>query len=227
MSPLTLGALAGLATATLWSFSSLLFTYAGHAIGSLMVNRWRLVFAFIILLVIHTIVYGLPFPLHAGVKPFLFLALSGAVGLVIGDSLLFRSYLIIGPRNAMILMTLAPVFSTLLAWVFLGEVLSLLQLTGIAITAAGVAWAISHHPRIVTQSKEGSHTLGILLGISAGLCQATGLIFARMGLPADLPTLSGNVIRIGSSMFLIWIITLLSGQFAASTRAILNRGAAV
>lgn len=225
MDPLTLGALAGLGAAALWSFSSLLFTFAGHAIGSMMVNRWRLVFATLILIAVHTLLFRQPIPLSAGYGPWLWLALSALVGLVIGDSLLFRSYLIIGPRNAMVLMTLSPVFSTVLAWVFLGEVLNPSQLLGIGITGGGVAWAISHHPRIVTSSSEGTPTLGILLGIGAGCCQAAGLILARKGMPDELSTISANVIRIGSAMVLIWLMTLLAGKFPESTRAIRHKRA--
>jgi len=212
VTPYLIGAIAGLSAATLWTFSSLLFTFAGHAIGSMTVNRLRLAMALILLMLWHLMATGQPVPLAVSGESWFWLALSGIVGLVIGDSMLFRSYLIIGPRSAMILMTLAPVFATLLAWLLLGEILTLIQIGGIAITSIGVAYAISHHPRIVKQSSEGSTTLGILLGLGAGFCQGVGLILARLGLTEAVTALSGNVIRIGTATIAIFLLAAFSGK---------------
>ncbi|HDQ71083.1 MAG TPA: hypothetical protein ENN19_03185 [Chloroflexi bacterium] len=51
------------------------------------------------------------------------LGLSGTLGLVFGDTCLFQSFLLIGTRWAMLLMTLTPVISTLTAWGYFGETL--------------------------------------------------------------------------------------------------------
>lgn len=227
MSPLLLGELAGLLTASLWSVSSMLFTLAGRTIGSLMVNRWRLVIAFLLLVAVHTLLYAHPFPVRYTMDVWGWLAISGVVGLVLGDTLLFRTFVILGPRSGMVLMTLAPVFSTVMAWLFLGEVLTLRQLSGIAITTAGVAWAIAHHPRMVEPSHEGSHLVGVLAGIGAASMQAGGLILARKGLESGIPAFSANVIRIGAAMTAIWIVTLMLGRLPAALRALRSRTAMI
>ena len=47
--------------------------------------------------------------------------MSAILGLVIGDSLLFQAYILIGPRLGILLLSLSPLWGTLLAWIFLGE----------------------------------------------------------------------------------------------------------
>ena len=51
--------------------------------------------------------------------------LSGIIGLVIGDYGMLKSYEIIGSRLGMLMMSFVPPISVVLAYLFLGEVLSL------------------------------------------------------------------------------------------------------
>jgi len=216
MGILPLGEIAGLLTATCWSFSSILFTLAGQKIGSIMVNRWRLVFAVFFLFLSHLLFFGTFLPENATKDTYLWLSLSGLVGLVIGDSFLFRAYVILGPRSSMILMTLAPVVSSILAFVLLGEVLSPIQILGVIITISGVAWAISHHGRFVKPSNQGTIKQGIIFGVLAAICQASGLILARKGLDTGVTAFSANYIRMFAAMVLIWILAVIRGTFTES-----------
>ncbi len=71
-----------------------------------------------------------------------FLIASGFVGLVFGDSFLFKSFQTIGARLGMLLMALVPAFSTILAYLFLNENLSSVAIAGIVITIAGIVIVI-------------------------------------------------------------------------------------
>ena len=97
------------------------FTIGGTRVGSAVVNRIRLVLAVVFLSVTHFLLTGQWFP--ADVEPYRWgwLGLSGIIGLVIGDSMLFRAFVMIGPRLSMLLMSLVPIISAALAWVFLEE----------------------------------------------------------------------------------------------------------
>ena len=57
-----LGELAALGTAALWALSSIAFTVSGRRIGSLVVNRWRLVMSLVLVGAAHWLLYGTPFP---------------------------------------------------------------------------------------------------------------------------------------------------------------------
>lgn len=219
---LLLGELAGLAAAVAWSVSSTSFTVAGRAIGSLNVNRWRLVFAVVYLSLFHLMLRGTLLPLGASTEAWAWLTLSAVIGLVLGDSLLFRSFVIIGPRSAMVLMTLNPVFGAILGYFVLGQVLSPLQIVAMLITVAGVSWAIRYHSEGLAPSQEGSRGLGVVAGILAALAQATGLVFTRKGLDAGVTAFSATLMRMLVAMGLLWALTLIQKRGKAKPFALLR-----
>ena len=137
-----LGELAALGTATMWAFSSIVFTLGGQRVGSVIVNRTRLVVAVLFLGTAHWLLIGRPFPWDAGLQRFAWLCASGFVGLVIGDSMLFQCYVLIGARIGVLLMSLSPIFGTLLAWIVLGETLTLPELAAMTLALAGVTWVV-------------------------------------------------------------------------------------
>ena len=56
------------------------------------------------------------------------LAVSGIIGLVIGDTFLFKAFTMIGTGLSMLLMSLTPAMKAILAYFFLGERIALLVL---------------------------------------------------------------------------------------------------
>ena len=62
------GELAALATAVCWSFTAIFISYSGRRVGSEVVNRSRLLLAFLFLIVAHWALEGAIFP--TGVEPF-------------------------------------------------------------------------------------------------------------------------------------------------------------
>ncbi len=138
-----IGPLAGLTTAGLWSTTALLFESAGRRVGSRVVNRSRLLFALVLLAVVHALVYGSVLPLHEGRQRWAWLAASAVLGLVIGDGALFESYLHIGPRRAMLVMSTAPIWGALAAWPMFGETFAIPELIGVGLTLSGVAWVLT------------------------------------------------------------------------------------
>jgi len=114
-----IGEIAAVVTAFCWALSSIFFARAGDQVGSVIVNRMRLLFAVILLVVIHFILQGQLIPLNAGLDRWFWLGISGIVGLIIGDACLLQSYVLIGARIATLIMAIVPVISALLAWIFL------------------------------------------------------------------------------------------------------------
>ncbi len=211
------GELAALGTAILFSFGSTLFTLAGRELGSsAVVNRTRLLLAVILLMALHWLTFGTLGPFGADASHWFWLALSGLIGLALGDAFLFQAFVMIGPRLSMLMMALAPVIATVLAWIFLGEVLNAQELAGIAITVAGVFWVVSdrsnHNGH---EANPRAYLLGILFGLGGAAGQAGGMVTAKLGLTGDFPALSGNVIRMLTATLIIWVFTLVRGQAAA------------
>lgn len=219
-----LGELAALATATLWSFSSIAFTFGGRRVGSVIVNRTRLVMAVLFIGAMHWALYGRPFPWDAGPQPFFWLSLSGFIGLVIGDSMLFQSYVLVGARIGVLLLSLAPVFSALLAWLFLHETLAPPELGAMALALAGVTWVVLERGRGSPQAPREAHGSGygrgIMFGIGSAICQAVGLVLSKPGLANGFPALSATMIRMFTGMVAMWLIAAATGAAGQTIRRV-------
>lgn len=218
-SPLTsyLGEIASLLTALCWSVTAIFFAMAGQQFGSVVANRIRLALAVLLLALLHWLLLGSPLPLGAERERWFWLGLSGIAGLALGDAFLFQSYIWIGPRLAMLLMSLAPVISALLAWLFLAETLSFGQVSGILLAVGGIAWVVLEKSNPAAGQVRGPrYGWGILLGLGAATGQALGLVLAKKGLGGDFPALSGNLIRMLAAGLAVWSLTLAQNQ-AGST----------
>jgi drug/metabolite transporter (DMT)-like permease len=184
-----LGELAALTTAICWAFSSLAFTRAGRRIGALALNLVRLGFALGFSIILGLVARGLPLPTDATAEHWAWLSVSGLVGFVFGDLCLFRAFVLLGPRLALLIMATAPPMAALLGWLALDESLSLVAALGMALTVAGIAWVLAARPIAppVTSpeghvSKDMSIRTGIWLGLGGALGQAGGLVLSKRGM---------------------------------------------
>lgn len=220
-----LGEIAALFTAMCYSISSIFFTTAGRKFGSLISNRLRLIFAIVLLGIAHWIVFGYPLPLNAGLERWLWLGLSGIVGLAIGDLFLFQAYISIGPRLGLLFLSLSPAVVSILAWFFLGEILSAGKVLGIILTLAGIAWVVlesntNHRTFVSTNSKPPARLSiqGIMAGMIAATGQAIGIVLAKIGLKGNFSPLSGNVIRMTSAFLALWLVTVIQGEVISTVQ---------
>jgi drug/metabolite transporter (DMT)-like permease len=205
------GELAAIFTSFCWALSAVGFTNATQAFGAQVTNRIRVALAFIALIAINTILYKNPLPLQAESWRWVWLSLSGIIGLAIGDSFLFSAYKAIGPRLGLLLLSLAPVFGAGIAWVVFAEQLNLVQILGIVLTLAGVSWVVVAKPN----QENGPHRLnlrGVIYGIMAALGQAGGLVLSRQGMAGSFPPFAGSLIRMSAAGLILWGITFLRGE---------------
>jgi drug/metabolite transporter (DMT)-like permease len=212
------GEIAALLTAVCWSFNSVVFARAGKRVGSVTVNSVRLWTAFPALLLLHWLLFGTPFPFDIELQRFLYLGISGFIGFVIGDSMLFESFLLIGPRLAMLLTLLVPVFSTLLAWVWLGETLRVPEIISILVTIGGVAWVVAEKTAPVDASASGQprkYRLGILLAVGGAAGQAVGLLFSRLGLAGGYSAISATHVRVSVAALFLVVLGLFQRKIRA------------
>lgn len=206
------GPLAALTTATCWAFTSVFFTIGGQRVGSVVVNRVRLVIAVIFLALTHLIMMGQIFPFHADTHNWLWLGLSGIIGLVIGDAMLFQAFVLIGTRLPILVMSLVPVISTVEAWIFLNERLTAIEILGMLITVGGISWVVADKNRDRTTIGGRTLAIGILLAFGGAAGQATGLLTSKLGLAGGFPALSGNLIRMLVAAVVMWLLTILMGR---------------
>ncbi|MCJ7733257.1 MAG: DMT family transporter [Anaerolineales bacterium] len=222
---LYLGELAAIITSLTYAVNSALFTVAGRKVGSIVVNRIRLLAASLFLTLAHLIFLGTLWPVDATLDRWIWLGISGIVGLVLGDAFLFQAFVWVGPRISMLMMSLAPIIASLTAWIFLGETLSPWQITGILITLIGVGWVVVDKNQ-GQDFKNGNYMRGILYGLGGAAGQGLGLVLAKKGLGGNFSPISANFIRMISAMILIWMITIFQKQFKSTINSVItNPGA--
>jgi len=209
-----LGEVAALLTAFCWSFNSVVFTLAGRRVGSATVNAMRLWIAVPALLLVHWLLYAAPFPFAIEPARLLHLGVSGVIGFVVGDAMLFESFLLIGPRLAMLLALLVPVFGAALAWAFLGETLQTLEIAAILLIIGGIAWVVAEGggedgaPAAPPARRYGQ---GIWLAIGGAAGQAIGLLFSRMGLAGGYSAVSATLVRVSVAAVILALAGFLRG----------------
>lgn len=204
-----IGELSALLTAGLWSCSSIIFAAAIRRIGPVQVNVARLVFAGVFLF-ITVLVMG--YDVHLSFMQFLNLGISGFVGLVFGDTFLFKAFHESGARISMLVMSLAPAITALLAYFFLGEVLSVWGILGIVVTTAGIVVVVIAG-RQSSSAKAGISRRGIVYGFLGAIGQGAGLIFARLALnEGPINGFVATFIRIVASIIILVPLMMASGR---------------
>lgn len=219
-----MGEVAALLTAMCYATSSVFFTLAGKKYGPLVSNRLRLVIAILLLGITHWIILGSPIPINAGLQRWLWLGASGIVGLAIGDLFLFQAYVIIGPRMGLLFLSLAPAIASVLAWLILGEKLSLGNIIGIIITLAGISWVVlesngNHTGKEVgTMLQQKNYLKGVFSGLGAATGQALGVVLAKNGLSDNYSPISANVIRMTAAFLALWLVTIIQRQVISTVQ---------
>lgn len=177
-----LGESAALVTALFWTITALSFEAAGNKVGSLAVNLWRLVIAFFIFCLYSLAFRGMLLPFDAPGRVWLWLSASGLVGFVIGDLFLFEAFVLIGARIAMLIYSLVPPLTALISFLILGEILTPVQWTGMALTVSGIAVVVLQRNAPTERAREHLF-LGVGAAFLGALGQAVGLVLSRYGAP--------------------------------------------
>lgn len=214
-----IGELAALATSFLFAFTALIFTKTGRMVGSQVTNRIRLAFAFLYLVILNVILFREPLPFSAEPSRWLWLSLSGIIGLSLGDVFLFQALVSLGPRLGTLLLSLAPIFGSIMAWLFFGEILTALQITGIVLALAGIAWVVVSHEE-PPNTPYGHTRRGVSFGVLAGLGQAVGLVLSKQGMFGEFSPFQANAIRMLAAVLFIWVWTAFDSQIRRTFAAL-------
>jgi drug/metabolite transporter (DMT)-like permease len=214
-----IGEVAALATSFFFAFTSIIFSSAGRRVGSQVTNRTRLVFALTYLLILNFVLFREPLPLSAESSRWIWLSLSGIIGLSLGDAFFFQSLVSVGPRLGSLLMSLAPVFGSVIAWTFFGETLTTLQITGIVLALAGIGWVVMSHEE-PPDAPHGHTRRGVFFGVLAGLGQAIGLVLSKQGMFGEFSPFQANAIRMSAAVVFTWTWTFMEGKAGATLAAL-------
>ena len=200
------GASAALSAAVLWAGSAIIFENISKKVPSARLNFYKGSIA-LVLLVVTSLILGEHIP-NINWKEISVLAISGVIGIALGDTAYFQAVSKLGARRALTLFTLAPPMAALIALIFLYEQLSLTTWIGIMITVGGVMWVVTEESGDEKmQIKKEDLLPGILFGALAALGQATGVVMTRSVLTqTNLTTLQSTIVRLAPALVTLIIV---------------------
>ncbi|MDC7238279.1 MAG: DMT family transporter [Sphaerochaetaceae bacterium] len=193
MSSLLFGQILAILVAITSAEKSLLFSHLGKKVSTRATVHIRLWIALPLIILSTLISEGTAF-LQVSLQTWLILLLSGVIGFFICDSFAFWAFANIGAREAMVIMTLNPIFHSILSYFFFSEVLSFYQILSILITISGIIILILAKNKKSDNLKKKNKTKGILFAFLGALFQAISNIIAKSALDTLYP-LSLNTIR--------------------------------
>lgn len=203
------GEFAALAVAIFWTITALAFESASRKVGSLTVNILRLILAFFFIGFYTLVARGHFLPVDASIHNWVWLGLSGIVGLVLGDYFLFRSYPLIGSRFSMLIMTLAPPLAAIFGYFILGESLNIIQAAGMLVVIFGISLAIFKKPVKGEKLSIKISSAGLLFAFIGALGQGLGIVLSKYGMEGYNAFASTQIRIIAGAAGFSIIITLL------------------
>ena len=211
-----LGQAACLVAALLWAVAVTLFRRPVAVHGARTINLAKCVLATVLLAATAGAGSAWHDLVSAPATDLVLLALSGLLGLTLGDSALFAAVTRIGVHRTLLLLTTAPVFTALLA-LPMGERLSMLQLGGGVLILVGVALVVvpgGRSGQVATVA--GS---GLLLGLVAALGQGSGVVVAKAGMSV-VPVLPATLLRLAAASTGLAVVAAVRGELARVVAAV-------
>ena len=164
-----------------WTATALLSEFGSKRLGNLTLNVLRMALALLFSMAMFWVVTGVPLPSGGTMEAYGWLLLSGLVGYVIGDFCLFQCYIIIGSRYGQLFMTLAPLAAAFMAWMTLGQEMTLMSIVAMVVTLFGIGISVlGRGERHKVALKLPLN--GVLFAIGAALCQGIGLVLSKIGM---------------------------------------------
>lgn len=147
------------------------------------------------------------------VSGFGLLALSGLIGIFIGDTALFACMNRLGPRRSGVLFATHAMFSACLAWLFLGESLWGWTLVGSGLLVGGVmlaiVWGKRQDEAHAWEQVRGRLWIGVGLGLLAALCQSVATLMLKPLMSSGVDAVAASALRMSTALAahgLLWMV---------------------
>ncbi len=177
-----IGGLFALGAGMCWATASILFGKLGKSVSSLAMNFGKGIIGLICMVLVLSFT-GLR---GTTTEAWIYLSLSGLVGITLGDTVFFDTLRRLGPRRTLLMTTLIPVLVAIMSFALLGERLVAQAWLGAAITVAGVSWTMWERlPQ--DQEDTGSWREGIVYGLITVLSCAVAAILSKVGVEGTKP----------------------------------------
>lgn len=198
-----LGEIVALIAAFSWAFSTYLYKQFSHQLSPFELNVSKGVLSSLLMLAIIFILQDTAIPSMPQV--WLWLVLSGVVGIALGDSAYFAALKLLGPARTLVVESLAPIFVVIINLVFFSVSLSSQSYLAITLTTIGVVIALYPNGTVDLQPKH--YMSGIGFALTAALCQALGMILTKHAVSyGEYSTWWAALIRLFSGTFVVGML---------------------
>lgn len=212
--------LLALGAAACWAVGSVMSVMPSRHLGAFAFTRWRMAMVALMLWAVVAVQGNWhSFDGHAwGI-----MAVSGLIGIFIGDTALFSAINRLGPRRAGVLFATHAAFSAVLGFALLNERMGLQAMVGGLLTLAGVMLAIllgRHKDETHAWEADQGHVgLGVALALLAALCQAVGSLIAKPVMVQQVDPIMASAVRVTVATAAHAVLLLTGFQAARASQA--------
>jgi drug/metabolite transporter (DMT)-like permease len=240
------GQVACLTAAFCWAFSVGLFRRPVADYGARAVNLGKSCIATVLLGVTSLVLGQWPELLRVPLPALLLVMASGIVGMSFGDTALFAAVQRLGVHRTLLLQTLAPMFTAILAYAFYGERLGPKQGLGAMVIPIGVIVVIGprwrrrgagRHPELpatkvpVAEVPKVASTAGpaafsgagVFLAVLAALGQGSGVVLAKAGME-EMPVLLASFVRLTAAVAGLVVVLTLGRRLRSAAQVLAPAG---
>jgi drug/metabolite transporter (DMT)-like permease len=210
LSDINAGPAFALIAAALWAVSPMLMASAGRRVGSFPVVLIRGLIASLLLLAVMAVMSAVgAAPTLPNQSQFFWLAASGVIGMGVGDLLVYEAFVTLGPRRTTQMLVLAPAVTVIVAWLPLGEAMTIRTLGGIAIILCATLYAvIARRDRPAASSRgfdvivSGGESGDVEVDVADGAVApaATTTVLQPIGREPGYVTMSGLLFAVGGAI---------------------------
>jgi drug/metabolite transporter (DMT)-like permease len=220
---------AALAAAASWAISTTIVKGAIHRFGPRAFNLFRCTIALAFFWVTALVVDGSGALRAMATRDGLWLLLSGAAGLAIGDAFLFETVRRLGAQSAVAMNQLSPIWSALLGLAIGSERLSASNYSGIAVVLAGVLMIVFGKKRAVTgdDAPHRPSAAGFACGVASSMCNAgAGMVTHGALAPIGaVNVVDGSTLRMTGGAVALVVLGFATGRMRNDLRPLRALGA--
>ena len=177
-------------TAVMWAASTVLSAESLKRVDPVRSNAIKTFFSALIMFPVALAAGELSNPLHVNLEALLFVILAAIIGFGCGDTLLYKSILLIGVSRAYTIAYTYPLFTMIIGVLCLKEPFLSRHLVGTILTVLGVILISSENKK----SSGGISPKGFSMALATSLSWAVGTVLLALGL-RGISVLSANAVR--------------------------------
>jgi drug/metabolite transporter (DMT)-like permease len=202
------GITAALGSALSWAVASFLFKSLGEVFSPLAMTLSKGVFSLVLL----GAVLMMMGPGSQGLDSWAMLALSGLLGIALGDSFFFAALSGLGPQPLLVLAVLGQVLTVISAVLFLHESPTPWAWTGVSLVIIGVAVVLR---RKLAGDEQATGIRGVGFGLLAVVCMCASNLVAKAALREGSDTIAATFIRMASGTLGVLLLGLTTHRLKA------------